>query len=254
MHKYNIKIFVQVRLGSTRLPGKALKKFGNNKPLLGFVLENILKSNSFSKDDIVVLTTDNKVDDKIEEYCKTNQYAVFRGNENNVFERYFSASKQFASDYIVRICADNPFLQPAFIDQLVAEINSDSNWDYLSFEDYNGTPSIKTHYGIFAELIKTDALWSAEKLRLNKIEEEHVTPVFYGRRDFFVCEFLEIPKEIQEMDFRLTIDTEEDFKVAQELMEDINYDSTNFDLLMDKLEDRKDLLTIMHKVIRENKK
>ena len=61
----------------------------------------------------------NKVDDKIEEWCKENDIKCFRGDENNVLNRYYSAAKAFPSDYIVRITADDPFKEPSVIDEVV---------------------------------------------------------------------------------------------------------------------------------------
>ena len=55
------------RMGSNRLPGKALLKI-NNIPAIIYIYKRVLASKSI--DDVVIATTNNKQDDSIEELCK----------------------------------------------------------------------------------------------------------------------------------------------------------------------------------------
>ena len=80
MEKYNkFGYIIFVRLGSKRLPGKALRKI-NNKPILGYIIERVKKIKPNYK--IIIATTSLKRDKQIVNYCKKrtekrNQAKVF---------------------------------------------------------------------------------------------------------------------------------------------------------------------------------
>ena len=60
----NVVAVVQARMASTRLPGKVLLKV-IDRPMLSIQLERIRQARQIEK--IVIATTDNSVDDQIEE-------------------------------------------------------------------------------------------------------------------------------------------------------------------------------------------
>ena len=76
---FKVGCIIQARMGSTRLPGKVLKKIGDDT-----VLEYMIKRVQLSKrtDLIVVATSTNKADDQIVNLCKKIGVEVFRGCEN----------------------------------------------------------------------------------------------------------------------------------------------------------------------------
>ncbi len=90
------------------------------------------------------------------------------------------------------------------------------NKDYISF-DIKGSPSIKTHYGFWAELVTFEALKKVQSLTDEKLYREHVTNYIYENSDIFKVQFIEttIKNEILEQNFRLTLDTKEDFKTIK---------------------------------------
>ena len=79
-----IGIIVEARLGSTRLPGKVMKKV-NSKPLLFYMIERLKLIRNI--DDIVIATTNSKNDDLIYEFSKSQNVNCFRGSEINVMQR-----------------------------------------------------------------------------------------------------------------------------------------------------------------------
>ena len=68
-------LIVQARMGSSRLPGKVMKKI-NNVPILHILIKRILGSNFV--DSFMVATSLNSEDDIIAEFCKENKINVFR--------------------------------------------------------------------------------------------------------------------------------------------------------------------------------
>lgn len=103
-------------MGSTRLPGKIALPFGDTT-ILGFMLERL----KFSKlqENVVVLTTEENIDDKTEEIAKKNGVSVFRGSTSDLIQRYLKAAKQYNLDIIVRLTGDCPLIDSKIIDSMV---------------------------------------------------------------------------------------------------------------------------------------
>ena len=62
----NVDIFIQARLGSTRLPGKVLKIIGN-LPNLVLTYRRIRQTKNVRE--VVVITRENHIDDQIVDVC-----------------------------------------------------------------------------------------------------------------------------------------------------------------------------------------
>ena len=111
-----IKILIQARLGSTRLPEKVLLPIVGEITLLEFVVNRVIKSKYVSKDDIVILTTDSAKDDNLVDFLNEKGYRYFRGSEDNVYKRFYDYLINSNCDAFIRVCSDNPFIEPSFID------------------------------------------------------------------------------------------------------------------------------------------
>ena len=95
-----IEIFVQARMGSTRLPGKIMKQV-MDKPLILFQMERL--SEVKLADCCRILTTTKKADDQIVSFCKEHDIPVFRGSEDDVLSRYHQAAEEYGAD---AVCPD----------------------------------------------------------------------------------------------------------------------------------------------------
>ena len=82
-----IGCIIQARLGSTRLPGKVMKKINNEIPMLKFQLEQLETSKRINKK--IIATTDLPDDDLIVDFCKKNEIDFFRGKSNDVLDRHY---------------------------------------------------------------------------------------------------------------------------------------------------------------------
>ena len=105
----NIGIIIQARLGSTRLPGKVLKPFHGDKCILDIILDKLHQA---SDAQVIVATSTSKDNDALVEHLERNGELVYRGSENDVLDRFIKAAKEFHIDGIIRICSDNPFIDP----------------------------------------------------------------------------------------------------------------------------------------------
>lgn len=197
--------FIQARMGSSRLPGKMAMTLPDGKSLLEAVLSRLVQH----KITPVLLTTREAADDRLAEMAKTYQVPVFRGDEKNVLHRFTQASEAFglaSNEFVLRICADNPFLSHYLIDQTLMSCTLNPEKDYISF-GHAGKPGIKHHTGIFVEAVKISALQSTLQLN-NDWYNEHVTIGIYENPDKYDIQIKEIPVDWHP-DFnkiRLTID------------------------------------------------
>ena len=159
--KHEFSFIIQARSASTRLPGKILIPFYNDETILDIQLENISKS--FPEALVIIATSVNKADDVIvAKYENDKRVKIFRGDENNVLKRFVDAAKQFEIEHIVRICSDNPFLSMPHLKELINFYFSKIP-DYASYRFQNGTPAIKSHSGLFAEVVSLKALEKVQK-------------------------------------------------------------------------------------------
>ena len=108
-----VGILIQARISSTRLPGKVLFQLGDSKfNSLKLIYERISKKIITDFADIIFLTSTNKCDDAIVYFCNNQNFSVFRGDENDLLERYYEASKFYKLDQIIRLTSDCPFIDP----------------------------------------------------------------------------------------------------------------------------------------------
>jgi len=216
MRNNNLGIVIQARMGSSRLPGKMAKKFFDGKTLLEIVIERILSVSGHVP--VVIATTNNSIDDYIAETSNNLGVSVFRGNEEDVMSRYIGAAGEYKLNTLIRICADNPFIQPKFIRQLI-NYNDDLTADYVGFRLNETHPGIKTHLGFFPEWVKLKALKEVHASGVDSVYKEHVTNYFYSDKNKkYTLKWIELsyPRFVVE-EARLTIDTESDFKISEKL-------------------------------------
>lgn len=211
--KNDVCAIVQARLGSTRMPNKVLLPFFGENTILDIILAKFKRIGL----PVVVATSVNQRDDAIVAFCKQRAVRCFRGPEQDVLARFVECAEYFGISKIIRICSDNPFLSEKELFRLTEAVSSEV-CDYMSF-DVGGVPSIRTHFGFWAEYVTLDTLH--EVLRLvpsDSIYREHVTNYIYTHDDIFRVRWLDTPVGISSrQDIRLTIDTPVDFRNISEL-------------------------------------
>lgn len=195
-------IFIQARYSSRRLYGKVLKKI-LNKPLLGWMIDRIKKSNLNLP--LAVITSLNKSDDLIENYCKSVGIKFFRGDLNNVASRFIAACDFFNEDKFIRLCGDSPLIDPEIIIDAIEIAIKKPEFDIVTNVQKRTFPK-----GQSVEIVKIKSLKRLYQEDLTKDEQEHVTLGFYNRStDFKIINFESKNDEFQNI--QLSIDTKDDF-------------------------------------------
>jgi len=219
----NLKDFVcviQARMSSTRLPGKVLIKTNSNNEytLLSYLINRITPL--YNKGlDIVIATSTEVEDDKIEEYVEHNFPYIkdFRGELNDVLSRYYECVKILDKKAIIRITSDCPFSDPNLILEMIHEfVNSKA--DYIS----NTMPPDKSEFsdGFDVEIFSFKVLEEcAKNLLLTDSEREHVTFAMWQNSNYTSIIFPNHNKT--NLTYKLSIDNSNDFDLFQRIINGI---------------------------------
>ena len=123
-----ILAIVQAGMGSTRLPGKVLKKVCG-KPLIEILLYRL--SQSKKTDKIILATSENKENDILAETVEKLGFDIFHGREDDVLDRYYEAAKPYSPEAVVRITGDCPIIDPQLVDEVIG-LYQENKVDYAS--------------------------------------------------------------------------------------------------------------------------
>jgi spore coat polysaccharide biosynthesis protein SpsF len=214
-------IIVQARMGSTRFPGKILKKI-MGRPLLEYQIERLKQIKVV--DDVVIATTTNKIDDPLVELCVKLNCSFFRSSEDDVLLRYFETAVEFNAKVIVRINGDCPLIDSNVVATVIGYFN-------INFKKYDYVSNIlEPSYpiGLHAEVFSMDVLKKANDNATDPIEREHVTPYIYRNPNLFRLGSVALKDDLSH--YRWTVDYPEDFDLVKKIIEGIYPTQANFDM------------------------
>jgi len=186
---------IQARMMSSRLPGKVLQDLAGESMLVR-VVERVRRAQCL--DQVVVATTIDPSDDPIDELCQQRGIVCFRGNMQDVLDRYYQTACKVKAEVIVRVTADCPLIDPQLIDQTVdAFLESETNvlcrtnipvsplpidqrFPYDFVANRLPPPWQRTFpIGLDTEVCSFLALERAWKEAMQKHQREHVMPYLY---------------------------------------------------------------------------
>ena len=194
------KVLVQARMTSSRFPGKMLVDLGG-RPLIDHVLSRA--QGSCPSGQVVLLTSDDPTDDPLVEYVSnTLDVTIFRGELDNVYNRYLAYLDSSWCDWFVRISGDSPLVDPDLIRKMVRMVNE--KYDLITSILNRTFPA-----GQSVEVVNARSFVELPNNMLTKEDQEHVTRYFYRNRDLFkilsvVTDDVSIGKR------RFVVDTPED--------------------------------------------
>jgi len=189
---------------SSRLPGKVMLDIVG-RPMLFHVVNRVRQARTL--DLVVVATTDRPDDDTVDDFCRQESIPCFRGNLDDVLDRYYQAARHFHADAIVRITADCPMLDPEVIDRVVNAF-LELDVDYVS-----NTLECTYPDGLDVEVFSAESLERAWRQAELKSEREHVTPFIYKHQDLFRT--FNVRHAVDLSALRWTVDENEDLAFVQ---------------------------------------
>ncbi|WP_339179798.1 glycosyltransferase family protein [Oceanobacillus sp. FSL W7-1293] len=206
-----ILAIIQARMGSTRLPGKVLKKI-LDKPLLEYQIERLRKCQTL--DQIVIATTTKVADKPLVDFCQSLGVSYYRGSEEDVLSRYYEAATLYDGDVIVRLTSDCPIIDPEVVDKVVTSYLNNPVYDYVSNTLERSYPR-----GLDTSLITYSSLKEAYHKADDNLDREHVTRYIYNRPNEY--DLLNISNDKNASHHRWTVDTNEDFRLITKIIESL---------------------------------
>ena len=162
-----VRVIVQCRMSSGRLPGKALLPVGG---LPAVVLAALRAANAGRQ--VVVATSDQPADDLLAQTVVAAGIACVRGSLDDVLDRFVQACGDLpAAAMVVRLTADNVFPDGEFIERALAAFarSGTAYWSVRHPDD--GLP-----YGMSVEVTTAAMLRAAHRATRDPQDREHVTP------------------------------------------------------------------------------
>lgn len=201
----------QARMGSTRLPGKVLRRAAG-RSLLDWQLSRLSRCHSL--DALVVATTDLPTDDVLARHALALGVPVYRGSEADVLDRFYRAAEAAGADIALRFTADCPLIDPDLVDALVTYFLSQPL-------DYAGIDVSRYPRGLDAEIVTVSALRTAWHEATAPFEREHVMPFLWQQPERFRLGYLDREDVVGNGDtpWRWCVDTEQDFALVCHLLD-----------------------------------
>ena len=198
---------VQARTGSVRLPQKVLKPI-LNKPMIELLLSRLSRSTEL--DEIVVATSKEKRDDKLESTVESLGFKCTRGSEKDVLDRFYKSAKFLEADVIVRITGDCPLVDSYLVDECIREYKK-QKVDYFSNIDPVTYPD-----GLDIEVMSFQSLERANLEAETDFDREHVTP-YIRNSDSFSKSSIQHEEDLSGQ--RWSVDEPEDLIVVSKIFE-----------------------------------
>jgi len=201
---------IQARMGSERLPGKILRPL-LDQPMLAWIIRRVAKSRLI--DEIVLATTTDQRDDVVDDLSRERGWALFRGSENDVLDRYYQAARQANADHVIRVTGDCPLIDPTVLDHVIA-----AYYSAAPRVDYASNALVRSYpHGLDVEVFSFAALERAWHEDQSNAWREHVTPYLYRHPELF--RLLDVVNPTNYAHYRVTVDTPQDFELIRHVYE-----------------------------------
>lgn len=194
-----IGFLITARLKSKRLKLKILK------PLNGYlVIERIIQRAKQVKEckDIVLCTSCLNQDLPLVRVAIDNGIYYYNGSSDDVLKRLLNAAELFGMDYFVGITADNPLFSIHHANLIVDVIKSNKNIDFIYT---TGMPIGANIYAINLKALKTVCA-------VKKELDTEIWGYLINRPEIFNVRKIQVEKEYQNKNIRLTLDEIDDYK------------------------------------------
>lgn len=203
-----IAVFLQARLGSTRLPRKALFPLKGDT-VVGHAMNNLRKIQA----DEYWLLTDKDSYAELHPIAAEHSFRCLAGSRNDVLERFAVAAKQIAPELIVRATGDNPLVSYELANLLLADPRARES----AYSGYIGPP-----IGVGVEVISVPALLEAHQSATSSYDREHVAPYLYSNPEHFAVYLPKAPDEYCFPEARVTLDTLSDYRRLEQIYAQID--------------------------------
>lgn len=206
LNKATIATIIAVRLKSSRLEKKALKKIGRLSSI-EYCVKNALKFENVNH--TIVATSNLDQDQELEKYTYGEQVIFHRGDPDDVIKRYLDIIRKLKINVIVRVTGDMPFISNDIL-QILLKSHFKTGADY--------TVAREAAVGTNLEIINSEALEKVQRNFPTADYSEYMTWYFQNNPEHFKLNFVDLPQNLVR-DYRLTLDYEEDLEMLNKIDE-----------------------------------
>ena len=199
----HVVAIVQARLGSKRFPKKVLSLV-NDKSALEVLIARLKRAHTIHQ--IVLAIPVGSENNELLTVAENLNIECIRGSENDVLDRFYNAAKSQSPDFVVRITADCPLIDPMTVDQVV-NLCIQNKLKYASTDET--FPD-----GLDVEVANFQTLEEAWSTSSDSYDREHVMPFV---RKLAGEDKHTISSVVDHSQIRVTLDEPEDLIVIQDV-------------------------------------
>ncbi len=197
------------RTVSKRLPLKVLRDFHPNITMLDFLIQRVKSQKVI--DEIYLCTSEENVDDILEDVALRNNIKIYRGSSDAVIERMLAVGEIEEADILIRITGDNPFTAVELIKEQADFLIKD-NLDYVRITNLP--------IGGTAELFTREALIKCNELMDPSVSEYLMLYIF--EPNHFKCGVIKaFEKDFSS--YSLTVDNPDDLKRTKMILDILKF-------------------------------
>lgn len=216
----NVVGVIQARMGSTRLPGKALRALGG-KPLIWHIVDRVRRADCC--DTIILATTTDPRNEPMVDFAEDLGLAVVLEEvEDDLAARIAKAVSASGADFVLKTSGDCPLLDPKVMAGMV-DLALATGADFCSNRVQWSFP-----LGLSCDVMSASSiLWCDQNLE--KPEERELFALFVrDHPDQFVVTSYE--REVDLSDLAWTVDTPEDYAAVSRIFDALYRVGECFDL------------------------
>ena len=240
MEKTKVVAIIQAHMSSSRLPNKIMLDLCG-MPALYRMIERIRQAKNI--DQIVVATSTMACDDVLIDACKEWGVDTFRGSDHDVLERYWGATQAYPAGTYIRLTADEPLMDPAYLDKKI-QFFWDNDYRYVTGNEQELAGTM--HCEVFTAELMQETYENATE----GYEHEHVTPYMYTRQDSWFA----VPSRYDGLNYRLELDTPEDYEVLKAVYEALYQPGNRFNTkqIVEFLEAHPEIASINSEIVQKH--
>jgi spore coat polysaccharide biosynthesis protein SpsF len=198
-------VFIQVRLGSTRLPAKAVL------PLAGStVIQHVMRAVKPVPAEVHALLTDPASAESLTPLAVAEEFRLLVGSPEDVLSRFCAGCREWNVDRVVRVTGDNP-LTSGTLARMILRVHEAARADLSHY--------LELPWGMGVEVVEAEALFRAERDAGDQAEREHITTHHYRHPDRFRIVEEPPPAWARLPEARVTVDTPADYARVQALFQ-----------------------------------
>lgn len=203
-----IAVIVACRMKSTRLKNKAIIPV-NGLPSIELCLKNCLEIKEASE--VILATSTEEADSILENYTYNEKVKFWKGDPEDVMQRYIDACEANDIDVIVRVTGDCPVISKEIASFLMKH-HFENGADY--------TAAKASAVGTACEIYNVSVLKKVIAYVGRANHSEYMTWYMQNNKDIFKVQLIDLPENLVR-NYRLTLDYDEDLELLNKIFEEL---------------------------------